>query len=226
MDNLKALLLSFLTALSSLFFTNHKLTSGTPTNQITNTLPVITVINTPVSVSPVPSVKISPKPTLNLKPVSTVDENVLRVKFGINDQNVINTVLNDPKLLERYEKEYYLQMKGWPKIKTSASEQRIYIPSLDSVKICKSSAVDEIKSASIKVDETQTLFQQIKSKRSELLKIRTENNFLIKSAYAQGCPTNDYNCQIDKLIEELRKYESERKVAIELLNTLLSKYCR
>lgn len=223
MEKLKIIFLAFLTAITSFFSAkdNSSIPPVTPT-----VIPTVVSVLVVPSTLPTPLVKTTPKPTLNLKPASTVDITVLKTKFGITDQNLIDSILNDPVQLEKYEKEYYNLLKGWPEIKASAVEQRIYLPSLNSTKICKTSAINNIKKASLKVDEISSDFNQIKSKKSELLNLKTDKNHLIKSVYAQSCPSTDYDCQISELQRKITELEKEYNVAKENLSVLVNKYCR
>jgi len=163
--------------------------------------------STPIPTS-TPTTKLKPKPTIINKPVSVVDENVLKTKFGINSPDLITIILNDLGKLESYEREYYNQLKGWPELNTTATEQRIYIPSLNTTKICKTTNIIEIKNAVINVEN-------LKGKSKSVLMKRSEAKPLIKVVFAEE--------SLDKQIENLTK---DYNIAKDTLNELLGKYCR
>lgn len=166
---------------------------------------------TPVSDTPTPTAlptkKYIPKPTISTKPPSTVTESILRSKFGINSPDLISSILNDNGQLEKYEREFYNLLKGWVEISTTAPEQRIFIPSLNTTKTCKTSAIIDIKNASINVDNA-------KAKMSSSLKIKGEVKTIIKPAYAIS------------LDEEIQKISKDYNLAKDKLNELISKFCR
>lgn len=162
--------------------------------------------NTPTP-SSTPTTKPKPKPTAINKPVSVVDENILRTKFGINSIDLITIILNDSGKLENYEREYYNQIKGWPELNTTAIEQRIFIPSLNSTKICKTNNIVEIKNAIINVENQKGKVKSVLIKRSKAKP-------LIKVVFAED---------LVKQIEDLTK---DYNIAKDTLNELITKYCR
>ena len=185
--------------------TPSKIVDNTPTIQP----PTPTQIEEIPTITPTPTLTIKPKPTAILKPVSSVDENVLKIKFGITNQDLIKTILNDLGQLEKYEREYYQMLKGWVEIKTTAVEQRIYIPSLNTVKICKSANIIEIKNASINLDNIRT--------NESVLRNQLTNTKIVKSIYAISPE------ELQKDMDEINKKYKDAKDA---LNELIKKYCR
>lgn len=161
---------------------------------------------TPIPTS-MPTIKVKPKPTISLKPISVVEENILRTIFGISSPDLIAIILNDSGKLENYEREYYQQIKGWTEINTTALEQRIFIPSLNSTKICKTSNIVEIKNASINLDNLNT------TKR---------NTIMFNTAKNQVKPT----ASPKSLDEQIMDIQKDFNIARDTLNSLVTKYCR
>lgn len=182
---------------------HSEIVSVTPT--VTPLPTIIEEISTPTAT---PTMKPKPKPTVINKPVSVVDENVLRTKFGINSVDLITLILNDSGKLENYEREYYNQIKGWPELNTTAIEQRIFIPSINSTKICKTNNIVEIKNAVINVEN-------LKGKSKSVLMKRSEAKPFIKVVFAEE--------SLDKQIESFMK---DYNIAKDTLNELITKYCR
>jgi len=175
------------------------------------TAPTVTITPSPIIDTPTPTAlptkKYIPKPTISAKPPSTITESILRSKFGINSPDLISTILSDNGQLEKYERELYNMLKGWVEISTTALEQRIFIPSLNTTKTCKTSAIIDIKNASINVDNAR-------AKMSSSLKIKGEVKTIIKSAYAIS------------LDEEIQNISKDYNLAKDKLNELISKFCR
>lgn len=165
--------------------------------------PTLVAEDTP-TLTATPTNKPKPKPTVINKPVSVINENILKTKFGINSPDLISIILGDSGKLESYEREYYNQLKGWSELNTTAIEQRIYLPSLNSTKICKTANIVEIKNASINIIN---LTQQ----REKNAMFNTKQN------------TAQTPQSLDEQIQSVMK---DVNIAKDTLNELVSKYCR
>ncbi|MFA5750106.1 MAG: hypothetical protein WC895_02705 [Candidatus Shapirobacteria bacterium] len=199
---------------TKLMFSNliNKLFKRSAQTEVVSVTPTPTLVpiptqleETPISTS-TPTTKVKPKPTVVLKPISTINENILKTKFGINSPDLIILILNDSGKLENYEREYYQQIKGWPEINTTALEQRIFIPSFNSTKICKTANIIEVKNAVINLDNLSAAI------KSEM--INTAKNRVNPTASPQS------------LDEQIKNVQKDINVARDTLNALITKYCR
>lgn len=138
---LPIILAIFLT--SGLAVTNF-LGYGPKKNIVINPTPTViptatpTVVNEEIIeiITPTTKIIITPKPTIK-KPTTSINEEILKKFFGINDLNVINQILNNKEQLTSYENNYYKKYKTLPIPRLNLDLKKLYgMPSKNGTVIC------------------------------------------------------------------------------------------
>lgn len=156
---MKAFIVSVFLALSGLFGFNKQQQVVLPTPTI-EPLPTVFIEE---SISPMPSsVKVpSAKPTIT-KPKSPINEEILKMFFGISDKNQALAILNDKAQLQKYEQEFYRKFLNYPipRITISGSGQLIAMPSMNGFTICTGEQLKKLY-AETSTEEKQALYEKM-----------------------------------------------------------------
>lgn len=227
---MKAFLLSVLTVIASFLGISK---SEPPTDSTTSITPGIVETQTSTEVvtitpSSVPTQPLKPKPTI-VKLTSSINQEVLKTVFGLQDQQQVDYILNSTEEIKSYQQKYYEKFKNFPvpKITITNPTQHIAMPTKDGFTVCTGQQLQSVYSE-IEATEKEIEYEKMDYEcHHDPSKQETEECRVWRKENDQNNinPTETQGDVVSKLQQEINEYSNKIKNRQSLYDQLLQKYC-